>query len=54
MCEINSGDHMIISNAEALNWYMKEVFDYWNGKNNNFEPIPIPKEVDDEMLRDSF
>ena len=38
-------------NAETLNQYIKELFDYWN---DYFEPIPIPKEVDDEMQRDSF
>lgn len=39
---------------ETLNQYIKELFDYWDGKNDDFEPIPIPKEVDDEMQRDSF
>ncbi len=43
-----------MSNAETLNQYIKELFDYWNGKNDDFEPIQIPKEVDDEMQRDSF
>ena len=43
-----------MSNAETLNKYIKELFDYWNGKNDDFEPTPIPKEVDDEMQRDSF
>ena len=43
-----------MSNAETLNQYIKELFDYWNGENDDFEPIPIPKEVDDEMQRDSF
>jgi len=43
-----------MSNTETLNQYIKELFDYWNGKNDDFEPIPIPKEVDDEMQRDSF
>ena len=43
-----------MSNAETLNQYTKELFDYWDGKNDDFEPIPIPKEVDDEMQRDSF
>ena len=45
---------MIISNAEALNQYIKELFDYWDVKNDNFEPVPIPKEIDDEMQKDSF
>lgn len=39
---------------EELNQYIQELFDYWDGKNDDFEPIPIPKEVDDEMQRDSF
>ena len=43
-----------MSNAETLNQYKKELFDYWNEKNDDFEPIQIPKEVDDEMQRDSF
>lgn len=43
-----------MSNAETLNQYIKELFDYWNEKNDDFEPIQIPKEVDDEMQRDSF
>lgn len=43
-----------MSNAETLNQYIKELFDYWNGKNDDFESIPIPKEVDDEIQRDSF
>lgn len=43
-----------MSNAEALNKYIENLFDYWNGKNDDFEPIPIQKEVDDEMQRDSF
>ena len=43
-----------MSNAETLNQYIKELFDYWNEKNDDFEPIQIPNEVDDEMQRDSF
>lgn len=43
-----------MSRAEELNQYIQELFDYWDGKNDDFEPIPIPKEVDDEMQRDSF
>lgn len=43
-----------MSNTETLNQYIKELFDYWNGENDDFEPIQIPKEVDDEMQRDSF
>jgi len=27
---------------------------FMNGENDDFEPIPIPKEVDDEMQKDSF
>ena len=38
-----------MSRVEELNQYIQELFDYWD-----FEPIPIPKEVDDEMQRDSF
>ena len=45
---------LLMSNAEALNQYIKELFDYWDGKNDDFEPIPISKEVDDEMQKDSF
>lgn len=40
--------------VEELNQYIKELFDYWNWENDDFEPIPIPKEVDDEMEKDSF
>jgi hypothetical protein len=40
--------------AEELNQYIQQLFDYWEGKNDDFEPIPIPKEVDDEMEKDSF
>lgn len=43
-----------MSRVEELNQYIQELFDYWDGKNDDFEPIPIPKEVDDEMQRDSF
>lgn len=28
-----------MSNAETLNQYIKELFDYWDGKNDDFEPI---------------
>ena len=45
---------LLMSNAEALNQYIKELFDYWDGKNDDFEPIQISKEVDDEMQKDSF
>lgn len=41
-----------MSRVEELNQYIQELFDYWDGKNDDFEPIPIPKEVDDEMQRD--
>lgn len=27
-----------MSNTETLNQYIKELFDYWNGKNDDFEP----------------
>ena len=40
-----------MSNAETLNQYIKELFDYWNGENDDFEPISIPKEVDDEKKK---
>lgn len=40
-----------MSRVEELNQYIQEL---WDGKNDDFEPIPIPKEVDDEMQRDSF
>ena len=40
--------------AVPLSLYIKELFDYWAGKNDDVDPIPIPKEVDDEMQRDSF
>lgn len=43
-----------MTNAEALNQYIKELLDYWDEKNDDFEPIPISKEVDDEMQKDSF
>ena len=40
--------------VEELNQYIQQLFDYWEGKNDDFEPIPIPKEVDDEMEKDSI
>ena len=40
--------------VEELNQYIQQLFDYWEGKNDDFETIPIPKEVDDEMEKDSF
>ena len=40
--------------VEELNQYIQQLFDYWEGKNDDFEPIPIPKEVDDEMEKDYF
>ena len=43
-----------MSNTQALNQYIPALFEYWDGKNDNFEPIAIPKEVDDEMEKDSF
>lgn len=43
-----------MSRAEALNQYIQELFNYWDGKNDDFKPVPISKEVDDEMERDSF
>lgn len=43
-----------MKSTELLNQYIKELFDYWNGENDNFEHILISKEVDDEMEKDSF
>ena len=28
-----------MSNAETLNQYIKELFDYWNGKNDDFDAL---------------
>lgn len=30
------------------------IIKFMNGENDDFEPIPIPKEVDDEMQKDRF
>ena len=43
-----------MSRAEELNKYIEELFAYLNGENDDFEPIPISKEVDNEMQKDSF
>ena len=43
-----------MSRVEELNQYIQELFEYWDGKNYDFEPIQIQKEFDDEMKRDSF
>lgn len=40
--------------AEELNKYLAALFDYWDGKNDEFEPILISEEVDAEMEKDSF
>ena len=32
----------------------KRMVEFNNGENDDFEPIPIPKEVDDEMQKDRF
>lgn len=43
-----------MSRAEELNQYIQGLFDYWNGENDDFKPVPIPKEVDDEMEKRFF
>lgn len=43
-----------MDNVEALNKYIDDVCAYWRGENDDFQPIAIPKEVDDEMQKDSF
>lgn len=43
-----------MSRVEEFNKYISDLMDYWEGKNDDFEPMPIPKEVDDEMQKDSF
>lgn len=43
-----------MSRAEELNKYISDLMDYLEGKNDDFAPMPIPKEVDDEMQKDSF
>lgn len=39
-----------------FNNYIDDLIKFMNGKigDDEFEPIPIPKEVDDEMQKDSF
>ena len=37
-----------------FNNYIDDLIEFMNGENDDFEPIPIPKEVDDEMQKDSF
>lgn len=44
----------VMSNAEQLNEYIEELFNYWNGENDDFEPIPISEEAEKEALKDSF
>ena len=45
-----------MSNVEDLNEYITRFLSYVNGEitEEEFAPIPIPKEVDMEMQRDSF
>lgn len=43
-----------MSNVQKLNQYLSELLNYWDGKNDDFEPIAISKEVDDVMEQDSF
>ena len=33
---------------------MDALIKFMNGESDDFEPIPIPKEVDDEMQKDRF
>lgn len=40
--------------TKEFNRYIDDLIKYWNGENDDFKPIPIPKEVDDEMEKDSF
>ena len=35
-----------------FNNYIDDLIKFMNGENDDFEPIPIPKEVDDEMQKD--
>lgn len=42
------------SNAQLLNEYIEELYDYWNGKNDDFVPVPISEEAEEEALKDSF
>ena len=37
-----------------FNNYIDGLIKFMNGENDDFEPIPIPKEVDDEMQKDRF
>ena len=43
-----------MNRVEEFNKYISDLMDYWEGKNDDFVPMPIPKEVDDEMQKDSF
>lgn len=38
--------------VEEFNKYISDLMDYWEGKNDDF--APMPKEVDDEMQKDGF
>ena len=37
-----------------FNNYIDDLIKFMNGENDDFEPIPTPKEVDDEMQKDRF
>ena len=37
-----------------FNNYIDDLIKFMNGENDDFEPIQIPKEVDDEMQKDRF
>ena len=37
-----------------FNNYIDDLIKFMNAENDDFEPIPIPKEVDDEMQKDRF
>ena len=43
-----------MNRVEEFNKYISDLMDYWEGKNDDFEPMQIPKEVDEEMQKDSF
>ena len=37
-----------------FNNYIDDLIKFMNWENDDFEPIPIPNEVDDEMQKDRF
>ena len=43
-----------MDNVEALNKYIDDVCAYRRGENDDFQPIAIPTEVDDEMQKESL